>query len=59
MSYGHFVTIKVIRIKEEKMTLIEAGMITLVAMLLVFFVLAALGGALVLFKKIFKEMKDD
>ncbi|BCA86012.1 hypothetical protein EsVE80_15350 [Enterococcus saigonensis] len=41
------------------MTLIEAGMITLVAMLLVFFVLAALGGALVLFKKIFKEMKDD
>lgn len=41
------------------MSLKEAGMITIVAMLFVFFILTALWGALVLFKKIFKEMKDD
>ncbi|EOT43167.1 MULTISPECIES: OadG family transporter subunit [Enterococcus] len=41
------------------MSLAEAGMITVVSMLFVFFILAALWGALLLFKKIFKEMKDD
>ncbi|WP_277424017.1 hypothetical protein [Enterococcus mediterraneensis] len=41
------------------MSLIDASVITFVAMFLVFFILAVLWGALVAFNHLMKEMTDD